>query len=138
MIKSLNNVYWILPFLIFNANDGFSQDLTRLQATEQKTTYLDEGSIREGGGYITYETVHIFNKPAEIMNEQNIRVLVGLAIMEVAGDCNYQIRGIKSVLFFPVDKSAAPFRTYFDVPMIKDKPGSNSLFELNRACAFGK
>ena len=138
MIKSLKNVYWILPFIIFNLNDGFSQDLIRLQATEQKTIYLDEGSIREGGGYITYETLHIFNKPVEIMNEQNIRVLAELAIMKVAGDCNYQIRGIKSVLFFPVDKSAVPIRTYFDVPMIKDKPGSNSLFELNRACAFGK
>jgi hypothetical protein len=130
--------FWASSLFIAFTDISHSQALIRLQTTEQKTIYLDEGSIREGGGYITYETVHKFNKPAEILDDKNVRVLFDLAINEVAGDCNYQIRGLKSILFFPVDKGAAPFRFYTDFVMTKDNPGSYGLLELNRACAFGK
>ena len=130
--------YWILTLLIFGTNVSYSQDLTRLQSTEQKTIYLDEGSIREGGGFITYETVHKFNRPFETINEQNIRVFFDLAINEFQGNCASRMVGLKSILFFPIGKDAVPFRFYTDFAMTNAKPGSYSLFELNQACAFGK
>ena len=130
--------HWTLILLIFGTNVCYSQDLIRLQSTEQKTIYLDEGSIRESGGFITYETVHRFNRPFETINEQNIRVLFDLAINEFQGNCTARMVGLKSILFFPIGKGAVPFRFYTDFAMTNDKPGSYSLFELNQACAFGK
>jgi len=129
----------LLPaMLIFGLNYGFGQDLIRMTATEQKTIYLDAHSIRLAGDSIIYETVHKFNRSLETINEQNVRVLFDLALNEFHGNCSSQMTGLKSILFFPTEKGAAPFRLNLDLPITNVTAGSYGSIELSRACSIVK
>lgn len=131
----------IAPFtrmLIFGLNYGYGQELIRMSVTEQKTIYLDVDSIRQAGDSIIYETVHKFNRPFETINEQNVRVLFDLAINEFHGNCASQMTGLKSILFFPTEKGAAPFRFHIDLAITNVKAGSYGSIELSQACSIVK
>ena len=117
--------------LILGLNYGYGEDLITMSVTEQKAIYLDVDSILQAGDSIIYGMVHKFNWPFETTNEQNVRVLFDLAINEFHGNCASQMTGLKSILFFPTEKGAAPFKFHIDLGITNVKAGSYGPIELS-------